>query len=104
MASRARVSSFSFTSSCWRAASHSCGDTIGGMFMVIPSFQVLVATSTDGPAGCDSPCALPKAVWLRPGGGLLDQLGQVAQRVGEVVHGGGTVRCSLTNGATAVQS
>src|SRR5947207_15989576 len=30
--SRARVNSFSFTSSCWRAASHSFGDTIFGGF------------------------------------------------------------------------
>ena len=29
-ASRARVSAFSFTSSCWRAASQACGDTTGG--------------------------------------------------------------------------
>jgi hypothetical protein len=27
------VSSFSFTNSSWRAASHSCGDTIGGVFI-----------------------------------------------------------------------
>src|SRR5918999_2081983 len=32
-ASRTRVSSFSFTNSSWRAASHSCGETIGGMFI-----------------------------------------------------------------------
>src|SRR6266508_3973987 len=32
-ASRAWVSSFSFTSSCWRAASHSFGDTILGGFI-----------------------------------------------------------------------
>jgi hypothetical protein len=25
----------SFTSSCWRAASHSCGVTIGGVFIVV---------------------------------------------------------------------
>src|SRR5215472_12463113 len=31
-ASRERVKAFSFTRSCWRAASHSCGDTIGGVF------------------------------------------------------------------------
>ena len=35
-ASRARVSSFSLTSSSSRAASHSCGDTIGGMFISAP--------------------------------------------------------------------
>src|SRR5215217_1819996 len=35
-ASRARVSSFSFTSSSWRAASHASGDTIGGVFMRTP--------------------------------------------------------------------
>src|SRR5437879_3672816 len=29
-ASRERVKAFSFPSSCWRAASHSCADTIGG--------------------------------------------------------------------------
>src|SRR6516162_1257170 len=33
-ASRARVSFFSSTSNSWRAASHSCGDTIGGVFIV----------------------------------------------------------------------
>ena len=32
-ASRARVSSFSLTSSSWRAAFHSCGETIGGRSM-----------------------------------------------------------------------
>src|SRR6516162_8725378 len=32
-ASRERVKAFSFTRSCWRAASHFCGDTIGGVFM-----------------------------------------------------------------------
>src|SRR4029453_8275238 len=31
-ASRARVKAFSFTRSCCRAVSHSCGDTIGGVF------------------------------------------------------------------------
>src|SRR5580700_6207433 len=31
-ASRARVDAFSFTSSRWRAASHSSGDTMGGAF------------------------------------------------------------------------
>src|SRR5687768_8906283 len=34
-ASRAWVSSFSSTSNSSRAAFHSCGDTVGGMFMVI---------------------------------------------------------------------
>src|SRR5262249_22295276 len=33
IASRARVKAFSFTRSCWRAASHSCGDTTGGVFI-----------------------------------------------------------------------
>src|SRR3954454_15746481 len=32
-ASRARVCCFSLTSSVWRAASHSCGETIGGVCM-----------------------------------------------------------------------
>src|SRR5215813_5986459 len=32
-ASRERVKAFSFTRSCWRAASHSCCDTIGGLFI-----------------------------------------------------------------------
>src|SRR5437879_10369091 len=41
-ASRARVNSFSFTSSCWRAASHSCGETIGGSVLSL-SFVLLVA-------------------------------------------------------------
>src|SRR5258708_15893167 len=41
-ASRERVKSFSFTRSCWRAASHSCCDTIGGVFI----------------ARCPFPCSL----------------------------------------------
>src|SRR6266480_2771532 len=36
-ASRARVNSFSFTSSCWRAASHSGGDTILERFISLAS-------------------------------------------------------------------
>src|SRR5881227_1008777 len=32
-ASRERVKAFSLTRSCWRAASHSCCDTIGGVFI-----------------------------------------------------------------------
>ena len=36
-ASRARVSSFSLTSISWSAASHSCADTIGGVFIGSPS-------------------------------------------------------------------
>src|SRR5215216_6483138 len=39
-ASRARVSSFSFTSRSWRAASHACGDTIGGGFMADSSHNL----------------------------------------------------------------
>src|SRR6516225_5049941 len=42
-ASRERVKAFSFTRRCWRAASHSCGDTIGGVFM----------------GRCPFPCSLP---------------------------------------------
>src|SRR6266446_5969971 len=41
-ASRERVKAFSFTRSCWRAASHSCCDTIGGVFI----------------ARCPFPCSL----------------------------------------------
>src|SRR5262249_41227888 len=37
-ASRARVTCFSFTSSRWRAASHSSGVTIGGVFIVVSAF------------------------------------------------------------------
>src|SRR5579862_6087774 len=37
-ASRERVKAFSLTSKCWRAASHSCGDTIGGVFIARCSF------------------------------------------------------------------
>src|SRR5689334_4316539 len=33
-ASRAGVKAFSFMRSCWRASSHSCCDTIGGVFVV----------------------------------------------------------------------
>src|SRR5689334_20948384 len=32
-ASRERVKAFSFVKSCWRAASHSCCETIGGVFI-----------------------------------------------------------------------
>src|SRR5216683_2169951 len=41
-ASRERVKAFSFTRSCWRAASHSCCDTVGGVFI----------------ARCPFPCSL----------------------------------------------
>jgi hypothetical protein len=47
-ASRARVNSFSFTSSCWRAASHSSGDTIGGAFMA-DSSRVFLSITTVRP-------------------------------------------------------
>src|SRR5258707_7385235 len=55
-ASRARVNAFSLTRSCSRAALHSCGDTIGGVFMVgCPSLRrflagvvVAIATSEGG--------------------------------------------------------
>src|SRR5579884_109933 len=39
-ASLARVKAFSFTRSCCHAASHSCGDTTGGVFIVRCSFSV----------------------------------------------------------------
>src|SRR5215472_17465260 len=48
-ASLERVKAFSFTRSCWRAASHSCGDTIGGVFMGHVLSRV----------PCLSPCFLP---------------------------------------------
>jgi hypothetical protein len=38
-ASRERVTAFSFTRSFCRAASHSCGDTIGGVFIAICAFD-----------------------------------------------------------------
>src|SRR4029453_11651411 len=41
-ASRARVNSFSFTRSCWRAASHCCGDTTFGISMSFSFFEVIV--------------------------------------------------------------
>src|SRR4051812_47069217 len=52
-ASRARVRAFSFTSNCWRAASHACGEMIGGVCMAsCPPFRsfsgdlvMVVATS-----------------------------------------------------------
>src|SRR5215469_13462760 len=37
-ASRERVKAFSFTRSCCLAASHSCGETIGGVFIAICTF------------------------------------------------------------------
>jgi hypothetical protein len=42
-AAKARVSSFSFTSSASRAVSHSCGETIGCMFITF-SFLTHLAT------------------------------------------------------------
>src|SRR5258708_23356769 len=47
--SRERVKAFSFTRSCSRAASHSCSDTIGGVFARYPfpcslSLSFLIAT------------------------------------------------------------
>src|SRR6202035_5026541 len=52
-ASWARIWAFSFTSSCWRAASHACGETIDGVCMAgCPPFRsfsgdlvMVVATS-----------------------------------------------------------
>src|SRR5437667_5723176 len=44
-ASRAWVDSFSVTSSCWRAASHSSGDTIGGVFIARCPFRCPMALS-----------------------------------------------------------
>src|SRR5215813_11929020 len=41
-ASRAWVSSFSFTRSCWRAASHSCDGTTFGISMFFSFFDVIV--------------------------------------------------------------
>src|SRR5229473_1725118 len=45
-ASRERVKAFSFTRSCCRAASHSCCDTIGGVFI----------------ASCPFPCSLSRSL------------------------------------------
>ena len=47
-ASRARVNSFSFTSSCWRAVSHSSGDTIWGAFMTDSSQGSIVSWIAPG--------------------------------------------------------
>src|SRR6266478_7062146 len=44
-ASRARVNSFSFTSSCWRAASHSCADTILERFISLASVSRSISFS-----------------------------------------------------------
>src|ERR1700720_117217 len=44
-ASRERVKAFSFTRSCWRATSHSCGDTIGGVFIARCSFPCSISLS-----------------------------------------------------------
>src|SRR5579863_8254128 len=49
-ASRQRVKAFSFTRSCWRAASHSCGDTIGGVLIAI----------------CVFPCSLFVDIFISP--------------------------------------
>src|ERR1019366_504559 len=47
-ASRERVKAFSFTRSCWRAASHSCCDTIRGVFI----------------ARCPFPCSLSLSLFV----------------------------------------
>src|SRR5216684_1925038 len=44
-ASRERVKAFSFTSICWRAASHSCCDTIGGVFIARYPFPCSLSLS-----------------------------------------------------------
>src|SRR5262247_146023 len=44
-ASRERVKVFSFTRSCCRAASHSCCDTIGGVFIARRSFECSMSLS-----------------------------------------------------------
>src|SRR5262249_22783221 len=44
-ASRDRVKAFSFTRSCWRAASHSSCDTIGGVFIAICPFGCSLSLS-----------------------------------------------------------
>src|SRR5262249_34048685 len=44
-ASRARVKAFSFRRSCSRAASHSCGDTIGGVFIGRCPFRCSISLS-----------------------------------------------------------
>src|SRR6266702_8532274 len=81
-ASRARVSSFSFTSSCWRAASHSCGDTIGGVFIArYPPFG-------SGPRSCAR-----SGVWARrpsrtqmPSEGVEARVPVAGQRWDELLH------------------
>src|SRR3954452_789773 len=57
-ASRARVISFSLTRSFSRAVSHSCGDTIGGVFMACspvfaPPVDASVLLAGDGADGWD---------------------------------------------------
>src|SRR5579863_1594464 len=52
-ASRERVNAFSFTSICWRAASHSCADTTGGFFISCSLF-------------CFSVCCLLVAILFLP--------------------------------------
>src|SRR5712691_11766604 len=47
-ASRERVKAFSFTRSCWRAASHSCCDTIGGVFIARCPFPCSLSLSLLG--------------------------------------------------------
>src|SRR6516225_1717122 len=44
-ASRERVKAFSFTRSCWRAGSHSCCGTIGGLFIAICPFGCSLSLS-----------------------------------------------------------
>src|SRR5260370_35412832 len=44
-ASRERVKAFSFKRSCWRAASHSCCETLGGLFIARSPFPCSLSLS-----------------------------------------------------------
>src|SRR4051812_22256211 len=94
-ASRARVSAFSFTSSRSRAVSHSCGDTVGGVFIVRSPLSVQVrAGARDQGCGTSWPPVLLTAgssaeVVLQGVQPAVPVTGQGGQELLGDLHGGG---------------
>src|SRR3954471_19606415 len=90
-ASRACVSSFSLTSNCSRAASHSWGETIGGVSMGFPS-GLCSSVGGGGAIVLDaSQHLLARGSGRMRGSPCEDRLDPVVQRV-VVVERGGTVQ------------
>src|SRR5580692_9411787 len=86
-ASRERVKAFSFTRSCCCAASHSCCDTIGGVFIVMCPFE------------CSLSLSLLVAISLSPFKPLLQGSGAELIRVSSFVS---PLRISLCADKTSI--